>query len=231
MREHLMEHRRAVKVCTWEAPDFCRGCKSGPVLNCRPDKSLLTAFGIVSASTVLIQVFGLIIIGLTAEIWWPLTAFTVFLPVFFVFIEGAFLCSHCPFWAEDSRVLHCLANTGVPKLFSFKPYPMKRYERTIIRVCFLFFGTFSAGVQSWVAASKFETLSTSFLGILGFFGVLGASLVSMVSFFAVLKTFYCSRCINFSCPFNRVPKEHAEAYLEKNPLMKRAWKKSGHPSE
>jgi hypothetical protein len=34
--------------------------------------------------------------------------------------------------------------------------------------------------------------------------------------------------VNFSCPLNDVPKEVVDAYLERNPVMQRAWEESGY---
>jgi hypothetical protein len=34
--------------------------------------------------------------------------------------------------------------------------------------------------------------------------------------------------VNFSCPLNHVSKEVVDAYLERNPVMRRAWEESGY---
>ena len=41
----------------------------------------------------------------------------------------------------------------------------------------------------------------------------------LVAFFGALFKFKCSRCVNFSCPFNRVPKPVVQAYLARNPVI------------
>jgi hypothetical protein len=46
-------------------------------------------------------------------------------------------------------------------------------------------------------------------------------------FFWTLRLYTCSRCVNFSCPLNTVPRETVEAYLARNPVMRRAWEESG----
>jgi hypothetical protein len=38
----------------------------------------------------------------------------------------------------------------------------------------------------------------------------------------------CTRCINFSCPLNSVPKELVDIYLQHNPAMLAAWQASGY---
>jgi hypothetical protein len=40
--------------------------------------------------------------------------------------------------------------------------------------------------------------------------------------------YFCSKCVNFSCPLNHVPKSMVDEYLERNPVMKEAWEKSGY---
>jgi hypothetical protein len=50
--------------------------------------------------------------------------------LFFFFVwEARVLCRHCPFWAEDSGVLHCHANAGVIKLWAYRPGPMSGAEQ------------------------------------------------------------------------------------------------------
>jgi hypothetical protein len=46
-------------------------------------------------------------------------------------------------------------------------------------------------------------------------------------FFWTLHEYTCSRCVNFSCPLNCVPKGIVDAYLVRNPVMRRAWEESG----
>jgi hypothetical protein len=44
----------------------------------------------------------------------------------------------------------------------------------------------------------------------------------------IIRHDFCSRCVNFSCPLNSVPKHIVDAYLEQNPVMREAWVKSGY---
>ncbi|EHQ35617.1 hypothetical protein [Methanoplanus limicola] len=43
-----------------------------------------------------------------------------------------------------------------------------------------------------------------------------------------MKVYYCSRCVNFSCPLNTVEKRIFDEYLLKNDVMMDAWKKYGY---
>ena len=54
------------------------------------------------------------------------------------------------------------------------------------------------------------------------------NLVGGIYFFLALRKYVCPRCVNFSCPLNRVPKRIVDAYLENNPIMKNAWESKGY---
>jgi len=54
------------------------------------------------------------------------------------------------------------------------------------------------------------------------------ALAGIVSFGFSLKKHVCTRCVNFSCPANGVPREVVDAYLRRNPAMRRAWEESGY---
>ena len=45
---------------------------------------------------------------------------------------------------------------------------------------------------------------------------------------AILFGWLCIRCVNFSCPFNRVPKKEVDAFLKEHPEMRKAWKEKGY---
>ena len=49
------------------------------------------------------------------------------------------------------------------------------------------------------------------------------ALASAVGFAYNLIRNTCVRCVNFSCPLNRVPKPVVDAYLRRNPVMRTAW--------
>lgn len=54
------------------------------------------------------------------------------------------------------------------------------------------------------------------------------SSLGIIVFFVVLYTKMCTKCVNFSCPLNRVPKEVVDTFLKQNPVMRRAWEKAGY---
>jgi hypothetical protein len=147
----------------------------------------------------------------TAGFGWWLFGWLGYMLFFFFVWEARVLCSHCPYWAEDGRVLHCHANYGVIKIWRYRPEPMSKFEQA----------QFIIGVLIFL----FYPLVFTALG--GEYLLAGIGLVSAASFAYLLYREICSRCVNFSCPLNNVPDTVREAYLEKNPEMGEAWKKAG----
>jgi hypothetical protein len=128
--------------------------------------------------------------------------------LFFFFVwEGRVLCSHCPYWAEEGRVLRCHANYGVIKLWKYRPGPMNRSEQ----------------FQFLAGALLFIIYPLVFLVIGHEYLLTAIALASAVSFGYLLWRNICDRCINFSCPLNNVPPERRRAFLARNPVIAHAW--------
>lgn len=133
--------------------------------------------------------------------------------LFFFFVwEARVLCSHCPMWAEEGRVLHCHANYGVIKIWKYRPGPMSKSEQI----------QFAVGALLWGSMPLiFMVLSQAYLlALIGLTTVIGAAYN--------LKKHTCTRCINFSCPMNSVPKPVVDTYLKRNAVMYAAWKAAGY---
>jgi hypothetical protein len=139
----------------------------------------------------------------------PYAAFWVF---FFGFFEIRVLCSHCPFYAEKGLVLHCLANYGLLKLWRHRPGPLKTWEKAgfLLGVAFLF------GYPL-----VFLVLGQQHL-------LLAIYLAALVNWSVVMQRNVCRRCVNFSCPLNRVPKRVVDEYLRRNEVMRNAWEADGY---
>jgi hypothetical protein len=136
--------------------------------------------------------------------------------VFFFFVwEALVLCRHCPYWAEEGNILHCHANYGVIKIWKYQPGPMNKWEKT----------QFIIGALLWISFPfPFLFLGQEYL--LAFIGVSAA-----VSGAFILRKNVCTRCINFSCPLNAVPKQLVDTYLRRNPDIQAAWESSGYRLE
>lgn len=194
--------------CTWQPLSACEGCAIDGRLMCRFDAKDVPTFLMNILPFAVTAIIGVIQAGYG---WYLLLWLAGSLFFFFVW-EARVLCSHCPMWAEDSRVLHCHANGGVIKIWPYRPGPMSRSEQV----------QFLVGVALWVGFPfVFMLLGQEYL-----LAVIGLTTVASGAF-GVRKT-ACSRCINFSCPANTVPKPIVDAYLARNPDMRTAWEASGY---
>jgi hypothetical protein len=135
---------------------------------------------------------------------WHLLGWLAYAVFFFFGWEARVLCSHCPYWAEKSRVLHCHANYGVVKFWKYRPGPMSRAEQ----------------VQFSVGAAVFVLYPLVFLFLGGQYLLAAIAIVSIISWGYLLRRNTCTRCINFSCPMNAVPKPLVDAFFHQNTDMR-----------
>ena len=215
--------------CTWDQKSDCANCGNNLQLNCKWDRKLLTGFLVISFSYIIVAFFGMAVTGLLTEMWWPLIAMIVFFPVFFVVVEIRVLCCHCPFYAEYSKILHCLANHGIPKLWRYRPGPLNRVEKITFLAGFVFFFLVPVLTQTygiWFLAELYPDYNL--ITLLGLIGIASATLLTAVTMIVIVRIHHCPRCVNFSCPLNKVPKSLVDEYLEQNHVMKKAWEQSGY---
>jgi hypothetical protein len=196
------------RLCTWDPVEECAGCGLQEQLMCRLDYRDTVTFLMNGLPFFVTAIAGSIVAGYG----WYLLAWLAYSVFFFFVWEGRVLCSHCPYWAEEGRTLHCHANAGVFKIWRYHPEPMSRSEQAqfiIGALGLIFFPLVLILVgRQWLLA--------------------GIGLTSAISWFHGLRRTGCNRCINFSCPANTVPKERVDAYLERNPVMREAWEQSGY---
>ena len=194
--------------CTWQPTSECQGCSIEGRLMCRFDSKDLVSFLLNCLPSGIVMIAGTIQAGYGRYLWLWL-AYMIF---FFFVWEARILCSHCPMWAESGRVLHCHANYGVLKIWKYRPGPMSKSEQIQFAV-----GALIGGSPPFV----FLLLGKEYLLAL-------IGLATIISAAFNLRKHTCSRCINFSCPANAVPKQIMDAYLERNPDMRAAWEASGY---
>ena len=220
------EPRGECLTCTWDDEARCYRCEIKEKLDCRWDKGLLMRFYKGGSITMISGAIGLVIVGLFVS-WIPLIVYAGFWIFFFGFFEIRVLCSHCPYYSEEGKVLHCLANHGMIKLWKYRPEPMNSWEKLGFLGGAIFFVIFPVigeiyGLFSILAGANQGGVSL-LLGILIILSIMGG-----VYFFKVLITKICPHCVNFSCPLNQVPKEVVNSYLRRNPVMREAWESSGY---
>jgi hypothetical protein len=208
MASENITNKQTFQICTWQDETNCTGCPLADRLNCRFNWSDLLYFLVLFATPAITAIVGMLQGGYRIFLFaWAGYA------VFFFFIwEARILCSHCPYWAEDGRVLHCLANHGVLKIWRYHPEPMSRWEK----------------IQFLVGASLLVLYPLPFLIISEQYVFAVITLSGIMGFAFSLKKHICSRCVNFSCPLNGVPKLVVDAYLRGNPVMREAWEAKGY---
>jgi hypothetical protein len=109
-------------------------------------------------------------------------------------------------------VLHCHANSGVIKIWPYRPGRMSRLEQV----------QFLVGAGLW-AGFPFLFM---FLGQEYLLALIGLATVAS-GVYGVRRT-ACNRCLNFSCPANTVPKDVVDGYLARSPVMRTAWEARGY---
>ncbi|HUS78914.1 MAG TPA: hypothetical protein VM050_09675 [Patescibacteria group bacterium] len=210
-------------LCTWRDEAECEGCELRGKLNCRWRREDLRGFLLIVIPFAATAVPGMYIAGRVTGSWLLQALYIAFIVVFFTLLESRILCRHCPFYSRTGFTLRCYANHGLPKLWGYQPSPAGRWERAIVVVSFAVFGglpllTELTGLQAVYAGGLGGTAEIAFAGLVA------ATFLAVVSGFTLLSLFYCPRCVNFSCPFNRVEEGLREKYLDKNPVIAAAWR-------
>jgi len=195
-------------ICTWDADADSVHCQNQSLLMCRMDTSDLLHFLLITLNIFIPAILGMILGGYARY----LIGYAAFWVFFFGFFEIRILCSHCPFYAEKGRILHCPANYGLPKLWKYHPEPMKRLEKAALLVCFIVL--FGYPFPFLILGRQYVLLAITAYAV-------------VLWLFVMLKN-VCSKCVNFSCPLNRVPKKVVDDYLRRNEVMRQAWEASGY---
>jgi hypothetical protein len=214
-------------ICTLNQNSNCNECKIKGRLDCKLDKnhqktSMKTIF-----SFIIIALLGLISTGFITNIWWLLVLYFVFIVLFFFLVETRVTCSHCPYYAENKKLLNCTGNNFFPKIWKFNPKPINKTEKIISIFGFVFIGFFPILCQLfniWYIFSTYPNFNKFFVIIpiiLLFVTVLSYSLFIYLFLFN-----FCKKCINFSCQFNKVPEDLVNKYLNKNPVLRNSMKKT-----
>jgi hypothetical protein len=223
-----MDDKAHYESCTWDEESHCADCELKETLGCRLDKKEFRFFMINQIPSLFLALFGLVLVGLAAGAWWPLIVTVAICVILWgLGLETRVLCSHCPYWTEASRTLHCWALTGSYKFWRYRPEPIGKGEKGILMSVFSFLLVFPICVEAygiWFMSVSYQQFGL--YALLGMIAVTVATILAVMQFSAVLRHDFCSRCVNLSCAMNTVPKAIADKYLEKNPVMKEAWDKS-----
>jgi len=189
-------------IATCEAPS-CDGCPVADSVHCHFRPVELGHFLLICVPGFLVGGAGVLAVGLG-----PLLVWLGLIVAFFGFVEIRVMCSHCPHYAEEGATLGCWANHGSPKLWRYRPGPMSTAETVV------FIGGL---VVVWGYPLGFFVAG-------GLWSLLGLYVLVNAGFFATLKMFLCSQCMNFACPLNSVPQHVRSVFWERNPRVGTAWK-------
>ena len=224
-----MENQNPHIICTWNDQADCQNCNIYGDLACKWNKKLLIGFHGIAWPPVITSIIGMVVVGFLAGMWWPLYSYAIYFFLMFGVFEIRFLCSHCPYYAEEGKILHCLANHGSYKFWSYHPEPMNKFEKYmmyfLIVTTFFVFPLSAMGYGIGYLAINYSEYGL--ISLLGLIGIAIANIASATTFTLTLKTFYCTNCVNFSCPLNSVSKQVIDEYLKINPIMRETWEKSG----
>lgn len=217
------------KACMFRDRSECEGCNLDRRLGCRYSRREFWFFTLNQVPLLVMALFSLVFTGFLTDLWWPLLFYVLGAFVFFgLGLETRILCSHCPYWTGEGKQLNCWAYPGAYKFWRYRPGPMNWLEKSLLIIFFAFLALFPVALvlyDIWIVAAS-PSLNNLFT-MLGVTGIAVGTLMAGVQFFLVLLFHFCSRCVNFSCPFNLVPDEQVKAYLEKNPVMKKAFEQKG----
>ena len=195
-------------LCTWRPVSACDDCQIAEVLQCRFERQDLVSFLLNFLPFGTAAIAGTIIGGYG----WYLLGWLAYAVSFFFIWEARVLCSHCPYWAEEGRILRCHANYGVLKIWQYRPAPTSTSEKA----------------QFIVGALILIAYPFPFMLLGGQYVLALIALSTAFGFGFNLRRHACVRCVNFSCPLNGVPRPVVDAYLRRNPGMREAWEESGY---
>jgi hypothetical protein len=225
-----MRGKNPFNVCTWNDGSDCTDCAIQDKLACRWDRKILGGFYAIAFPPTIMAIFGIMLVGFLTGVWSFLIAYIIYFLVMLGVFEIRFLCSHCPYYAEESKILHCLGNHGSLKLWRYHPEPMNKFERFmmyfLIATVFFVFPLSVMGYGIWFLSVNYAEYGM--ISLLGLIGIMAASLITSTSFVSTLRIFFCSSCVNFSCPLNTVSKPVVDEYLKKNDVMRKAWEDTGY---
>jgi len=195
-------------ICIWKDNEECNKCSIKGKLICHFHRKYLFSFIGLFVVFAITAFIGVIISGYG----WFLLGWVSFWLFFFEIWEIRILCSHCPYYAEEGRVLHCIANYSSLKIWKYHPEPMNTSEKIQLIIGFIMLVGYPL---------IFLILDSQFIFLI-------ISIMEIFIFFSFLLIKRCNKCVNFSCPLNRVKKEFIDTFLEKNPVMRKVWEESGY---
>ena len=214
--------------CTWKEDSDCEDCNLHGILDCKWEKKLLLRFLYNMTPAFIFIIAGTIWGAVKLNNWWWFGVIVGYYALFFI-TETRILCSHCPYYSEEGKILHCLANHGFFKFSKYHPEPMNKTERILLQIGFVLFALVPISNQIVnIIIISLDRGSYGYIYYVGIWILLGLTIITIIYAFYTLFTKICTICVNFSCPFNGVPEKIVDEYLRKNPTMMKAWMDCGY---
>ncbi|UCG00295.1 MAG: hypothetical protein JSW11_11670 [Candidatus Heimdallarchaeota archaeon] len=115
----------------------------------------------------------------------------------------------------------------MPKLWSYHPEPITKVERIAMLPLVAFIDLFPLLGIGWGLLEFFlNPYDNVMIGTLLI--ILSIIFISIMIYFSkILLGHACQKCPNFSCAMNKVSSDIISAFLNQNPLMKKAWEEAG----
>ncbi|MHA1685645.1 MAG: hypothetical protein ACTSYD_04460 [Candidatus Heimdallarchaeaceae archaeon] len=201
---------RQWNICLWQGEENCEKCELKGLVHCHLNKKISITFMIPFLIFAIPAFVGLVLLSFPLNLI-SIISWIGYMVFFFLIWEPPILCAHCPFYAEDSKILHCSINYGFYKTAHFNPKPINLSEK----------------IQFLIGANLMFLIPIVFLAVGQKWIYLGISLVGIFLWYLILQLKICTVCINFSCVLNRTPKHSREQFLNKNPEIREAWQKAG----
>ena len=201
------EGAKSIGVCQHPISE-CDDCSIKEKLTCEFQTKDSIIFNLTALLYAVPSIIGMILAGF--GLW--IIAYIAYWFFFQAIWENRMFCSHCPHYAEEGKSIHCYGNYGIRKLFRYHPEPMSLSEKIQflagITILLLF------PVPFLILGEQYVLLLITIIGIIIWVG------------FQIKRM--CTRCINFSCPMNRVPKQLVDKFLKRNEAMRKAWEEKGY---
>jgi hypothetical protein len=216
-----------VMNCVASDTSNCSECNLKDRLICRFDKSFANKFLLGNTTYRVAALAILFLTGILVNQLWLMPVYLVGIILTFFILEPRLLCSHCPFYEKKGKVLKCWALRGMPKLWNYHPEPITKTEKLAMLTLGAFIDLFPLLAIGWGLLEFFlnpheNIMIGTLLLILSIIFIL-----IMVYFSKVLLGHACQKCPNFSCAMNKVSSDIINEFLNKNPVMKKAWEEAG----
>lgn len=175
----------------------CEGCEIQGKLLCIHTPRDLMDFFVLVVGWFIPFLAGMII----GKFWIELAVWFLLAAIFFGYVEALVLCRHCPHYAEEGRLLHCHANSGLPKIPKYAPRPLNRTEQVIwlayVVVLFLYYIPFFVISAQWL--------------------LLAITTWAAFTWAWTVQRTQCNRCYMLTCPVNRVPEQVKDMFYKNYP--------------